>query len=86
MLKTFEAIYDNRKLIFDKEEPTVKRARVYLTIIEETTKNNMKTLRKYAGCISQKTARSIKRAVNKNCEKIQKEDWDNVIIEEVMTK
>lgn len=34
MLNTYEAIYEDHKIIFLNEEPKIKKARVFITVIE----------------------------------------------------
>ena len=74
MLKTFEAIYENKKLIFKNEKPKVKRAKVYVTVIEEDIRDNKNGIIKYAGCITKRDADNMIKMVNEDCERIEKEE------------
>lgn len=75
MLKTYEAIYDNQTIIFLDEIPTIKRAKVFLTVLDEINKPMKKSITQYAGVLSKDDADLMINAINQNCEQINQEDW-----------
>ena len=52
MYKTIEAYYENGKIIYKEAMPTIKKARLLITIIEEP--RNTQTLSRFKGIFKKK--------------------------------